>query len=130
MARAHRPAPTLWNPRRPSQWTSALPQPGVDPAKCGKLGGGPMIGMAPILNRPMTNRLLELAKSTRSPTPWRSWAGETGTNADEIAVSRTGVPTAMVSIPLRYMHTPVEVIDTQDVAYTARLLAEYVKGVD
>ena len=56
--------------------------------------------------------------------------GETGTNADEIAVSRTGVPTAMVSIPLRYMHTPVEVIDTQDVAYTARLLAEYVKGVD
>lgn len=36
----------------------------------------------------------------------------------------------MVSIPLRYMHTPVEVIDTQDVAYTARLLAEYVKGVD
>ena len=54
--------------------------------------------------------------------------GETGTNADGIAVSRAGVHTAMVSIPLRYMHTPVEVIDVQDVEYTARLLAEYVKG--
>ncbi|MFR2562332.1 MAG: hypothetical protein ACLS8R_06340 [Anaeromassilibacillus sp.] len=66
----------------------------------------------------------------RDPLPMEIMGGETSTNADEIAVSRTGVPTAMVSIPLRYMHTPVEVIDTQDVAYTARLLAEYVKGVD
>ena len=77
-----------------------------------------------------TNRLLELAKEHEIPYSMEIMGGETGTNADEIAVSRTGVPTAMVSIPLRYMHTPVEVIDTQDVAYTARLLAEYVKGVD
>ena len=105
-------------------------QPGVDPAKCGKLGGGPMIGMAPILNRPMVHRLKELAKKNEIPFTMEIMGGETGTNADGIAVSRAGVHTAMVSIPLRYMHTPVEVIDVQDVEYTARLLAEYVKGVE
>ena len=105
-------------------------QPGVEPSKCGKLGGGPMIGMAPILSRPMCNRLLELAKMHEIPYSMEVMGADTGTNADEIAVSRAGVHTAMVSIPLRYMHTPVEVIDAQDVEYTARLLAEYVKGVD
>lgn len=105
-------------------------QPGVDPAKCGKLSGGPMIGVAPILSRPMRERLTELATSHEIPYTMEVMGGETGTNADEIAVTRAGVPTAMVSIPLRYMHTPVEVIDTQDVEHTAQLLAAYVKGAD
>ena len=49
--------------------------------------------------------------------------GRTDTNADAIGVSREGVPTALLSIPLRYMHTPVEVIDLEDLEGVARLLA-------
>lgn len=56
--------------------------------------------------------------------------GSTGTNCDEIAMTRAGVPTALISIPLRYMHTQVEVIDLQDVENTARLMAEYIKEAE
>ena len=51
----------------------------------------------------------------------------TGTNADSIVKTRAGVESACVSIPLRYMHTPIEVIDPKDVENTARLLAAYAK---
>ena len=53
-------------------------------------------------------------------------SGRTGTNADQINISRGGVKTALLSIPLRYMHTQVEVIDTKDVEYTAELIAAYI----
>ena len=52
--------------------------------------------------------------------------GTTSTNADVISVNRSGVKTGLVSIPLRNMHTPVEIIDVADVENTARLLAEYI----
>ena len=52
--------------------------------------------------------------------------GTTGTNADSIATARSGVRCALASVPLRYMHTPVEVIDTVDIENTARLLAAYI----
>ena len=52
--------------------------------------------------------------------------GRTGTNADGINISRGGVKTALLSIPLRSMHTAVEVIDTADVENTAKLLAAYI----
>lgn len=105
-------------------------QPGVDPAKCGKLGGGPMIGVAPVLSRPMTDKLVQLAKEKDIPYTLEIMGGETGTNADAIATAKAGVHTAMVSIPLRYMHTPVEVVDVQDVEHVAQLLAAYVKGAE
>ncbi|HBM98096.1 MAG TPA: peptidase M42, partial [Ruminococcus sp.] len=50
----------------------------------------------------------------------------TGTNADSISVSKSGVKTAVISIPQRYMHTPNEVISIKDVENTARLIADYV----
>ena len=50
---------------------------------------------------------------------------DSGTNGDCIAVSKAGCPTGLISIPQRYMHTPVEVIDLQDLEHTARLLALY-----
>ena len=51
----------------------------------------------------------------------------TGTNADNIAVSRRGVRVGLISIPERYMHTPVEVVDLEDIQNTARLMAEFVR---
>lgn len=104
-------------------------QPGVPKENTGVLGGGPMIGIAPILNREMARELTALAEKLDMPHTTEVMGGRTSTNSDELAVARGGVRTALVSIPLRYMHTAVEVIDLRDVEYTARLLAEYVKGV-
>ena len=53
--------------------------------------------------------------------------GSTGTNADEISNARGGIPSGVVSIPLRNMHTQAEIIDWQDVESTASLLAAYVE---
>lgn len=54
---------------------------------------------------------------------------ETGTNADAISLSKSGVKTALLSIPLKYMHSPVEVVDVDDIFATAQLIFEYVKKV-
>ena len=51
--------------------------------------------------------------------------GDTGTDADELALTQGGIPTGLISIPLRYMHTGVEVIDETDLENTARLLAAF-----
>lgn len=105
-------------------------QPETPEEKCGKLGGGPMIGVAPILDRTMGEKLFAIASGRNMPHKADVMGGETGTNGDGIAVSRSGVRTALVSIPLRYMHTPAEVIDLRDVENTAQLLAEYIRGVE
>ena len=95
-----------------------------------ELGKGPMIGIAPILNREMTDTLAGLAQSLDIPFQYEPLPGSTGTNADKIAVSKSGVKTALISIPERYMHTQSEVIDPADVENTARLIAAYIlRGV-
>ena len=91
-----------------------------------ELGKGPMIGIAPILNREMTDTLAGLAQSLDIPFQYEPLPGSTGTNADKIAVSKSGVKTALISIPERYMHTQSEVIDPADVENTARLIAAYI----
>ena len=87
---------------------------------------GPMVGIAPVLNRQMGNKLIALAKEQKIPYQLEPIAGRTGTNADRIALTKAGVRTAMVSIPERYMHTQAEVIHPDDVENTARLIAEYI----
>lgn len=91
-----------------------------------ELGKGPMIGIAPILNRDMTDTLVGLAQSLNMPFQYEPLPGSTGTNADKITVSRCGVKTALISIPERYMHTQSEVLDPADVENTARLIAAYI----
>ncbi|MDD5952503.1 MAG: M20/M25/M40 family metallo-hydrolase [Oscillospiraceae bacterium] len=103
-------------------------QPGVPAEKTGKLGAGPMIGIAPSLNRAMKDHLFQIAKDQQLPYQIEVMGGSTGTNADNIGLSRNGIPTAMLSIPLRYMHTPAEVIDTNDVATVAAFLTAYGMG--
>lgn len=101
--------------------------PGLPEAKCGKLGHGPMVGVAPVLSRTMTRQLLDLAKTHEIPTQLEVMGGATGTDADKIVSVGRGIPTALLSIPQRNMHTPVEVVDLRDVEHTARLLALAVK---
>lgn len=96
--------------------------------KCGELGKGPMIGIAPLLCRPMWEGLMRTAQEKGIPYQTEVMGGHTGTNADSIVPSRTGVRAGMVSIPQRYMHTPVELVDLADVQHTAELIAAYGMG--
>lgn len=100
--------------------------PDADPRKCAKLGKGVMIGISPILSTPMTDRLFELAKNKEIPYQYEVMGGSTGTDADRVTISLMGVPTALLSIPQRYMHTPIETIDVRDVATVGDLMAAYI----
>ncbi len=101
--------------------------PDAAPHKCGTLGGGPMIGISPTLDYTLTERIKTISKREEIAVQYEVMGGSTGTDADGIFVSRCGVPTALLSIPQRYMHTPVEVVDVRDAAYVARLMAEVAK---
>lgn len=100
--------------------------PDADPRQCGKLGKGVMLGISPILSTPMTDRLMVLAKEKDIPYQYEVMGGSTGTDADRVTVSLMGVPTALLSIPQRYMHTPVETVDVRDIATVGNLMAAYI----
>ncbi len=98
----------------------------ADEVKCGKMGSGPMIGVSPILNRGMFDELVSLSKGQRIPWQVEVMGGRTSTNADQISVAAGGVRTALLSIPLKYMHTPVEVVQLSDVEAVGNLIAQYI----
>ena len=97
-----------------------------DKTETNTLSKGPSIGISPTLDRVLGKELSCIAKDNGIPFQHDVMSGRTGTNADQINISRGGVKTALLSIPLRYMHTQVEVIDTKDVEYTAELIAAYI----
>lgn len=101
---------------------------GEDESKCGYLGKGPMIGVSPSLSREISDGLINIAKSEDIPYQIEVMSGLTSTNADRYSVNRCGAKACTVSIPLRNMHTPVEVIDVNDVELTAKLLAGFIRG--
>lgn len=93
---------------------------------CGELLKGPMIGFAPSLTHSVSMGLKQTAMEQQIPYQIEVMGGASGTNADVIAAEAGGVQTGLLSVPLRYMHTGVEVVSLQDVENTARLLANYV----
>ena len=100
------------------------------PAKnCGRLGGGPMLGIAPVLDNALTGLARRTAEEEGLPLQFEVMAGTTGTDADEIAVSGCGVRTVLFSIPQRYMHTPVEVVDPADVEAAAALIVAFCRAL-
>lgn len=100
--------------------------PGVSAEKYAALGGGAMIGYAPSLDYEMSKKLRNIAERENIPNQCEVMGGKTGTNCDEIQVAGKGVKTALISVPLRNMHTAVEVCDLEDIESTARLMAEYI----
>jgi putative aminopeptidase FrvX len=104
--------------------THATDAPGVEPGELGKhgLGDGPVITRGAIVSRPL-NDLLDAAAEAEGIDCTTEVAGSgTHTDADVIHFSRNGVPTAVVSIPLRYMHSAVELVELPDVEAVIRLL--------
>jgi putative aminopeptidase FrvX len=105
--------------------THATDAPGVDPGELGKhgLGDGPVITRGAIVSRPL-NDLLDAAAAAEDIACTTEVAGSgTHTDADVIHMSREGIPTAVISIPLRYMHSPVELVELSDVEDVIRLIA-------
>lgn len=94
--------------------------------KCADIGKGTMIGVAPTLDAEMSRRLEAVARMQNIPYQIEVMNGKTGTNADEIAAAGAGTRVGILSIPLKYMHMGIEVIDPRDVESTARLLAAYI----
>ena len=101
--------------------------PDADPDECGRMGEGAMIGAAPVLDRPMTAALKALAAEEGIPFQMEVMGGRTGTNADAVFSSGTGVRTALISLPQKYMHTPAELVDLADIAAVGRLMAAYLR---
>lgn len=103
--------------------------PDADEDKCGKLGKGVMIGIAASLDQEISNTMRAVAEEKGIPYQTEVMGGMTGTNADAIGVLRGGARMGLLSIPLRYMHTPVEMIDLNDCEHTAQLLAAYIEQI-
>jgi putative aminopeptidase FrvX len=109
----------------------ATDHPTVDPKKHGtaELGKGPMLHRGPNIN-PVVDRLLEKAAKTRHiPHQYTAEPRATGTDANAMQVNRGGVAAALISIPNRYMHTPVEAVHLKDVENTAKLLAGFIEDL-
>jgi tetrahedral aminopeptidase len=78
----------------------------------------------------MTQGLIEAAKRIELDHQLEPMTGSSGTDGWLIQVAREGIPTGVVGIPLRSMHTPVEVVSPRDIERTGRLLAEFIGGLD
>lgn len=99
---------------------------GISPEECGKLGAGAMIGFAPTLDGDISAKLVLLAENNGIKYQTEVMGGRTGTNADVISVSRSGVKTCTVSVPLRNMHTEAEVLRISDLNSVYDLLIKYI----
>ncbi len=93
------------------------------------LGKGPTIGIGPNFHPKLYQALVEQTKELEIPYHVEAAPGSSGTDAWAIQVSRQGVATALLSIPLRNMHSPVEVVSVKDVERTGRLMAHFVAGL-
>jgi endoglucanase len=105
--------------------THATDTPGADVKRSGKheLGSGPVLGRGSTLDHGLFELLVAAAERQKIPFTIEASARATGTDADAVHISRTGVPTALVSVPLRYMHSPVELVQLGDIHASAQLIA-------
>ncbi|MDD6159848.1 MAG: M20/M25/M40 family metallo-hydrolase [Oscillospiraceae bacterium] len=112
--------------------TYATDYPGTDKAETGdvRLGKGPVICNSTIINKKMNALLIEAANKAGIPYQIEAAVARTGTDIDKIHFTGKGVPTALVSLPLRYMHCPNEVAHLDDVEHCIELLAEFLLLVD
>lgn len=94
-----------------------------------ELGGGPAIGVGPNMTRWMTQRMTAKAKERKIPYQLEVMAGNTGTNGWVMQIVREGIATSVISLPLKYMHSPVEVVALEDMEQVAALLAAFTEDL-
>ena len=112
--------------------THATDYPGIEQTKHGKieLGAGPVIARGPNINPVVFERLVAAAKKEGIAYQIEAEPGVTGTDAGQMQVQRGGRATGLVSLPLRYMHTPTEVISLDDVEACIKLLVRFIRDID
>jgi tetrahedral aminopeptidase len=105
--------------------------PGSDKKITGEvfMGKGPILHRGPNINPRLATFMEKTAKAKRIPVQMTASPRATGTDANAMQVSRAGVATALVSIPNRYMHTPVEVVSLKDLDQTVNLLAAIIRDL-
>jgi putative aminopeptidase FrvX len=109
--------------------TYSTDQPGVElgPITKHTLESGPVISRGTSLHPVVFELLYDAAKAEEIPFTIESLGKSTGTDADAVHLTRAGIPTGMVSVPCRYMHSPVEMVSLGDVDAAARLVAAFAK---
>ncbi len=97
----------------------------TDKALTIRLGNGPSIGVSPILDKKLSDEIMCVASEKNIPVQNDVMGRSTGTNVDSISTVGCGIRTALLSVPLRYMHTYNEVVAVDDIEFTSKLIAEY-----
>ncbi|HEX6526477.1 MAG TPA: hypothetical protein VF070_41645, partial [Streptosporangiaceae bacterium] len=112
--------------------TFATDQPGVElgPITKHPMDSGPVIARGTSLHPLVFERLYEAAEAESIPFTLESLGKATGTDADAIHLSRAGIPSGLVSIPCRYMHSPVEMVSVADIQAAARLIAAFARRLE
>jgi endoglucanase len=112
--------------------THATDSPGINSKKHGDitLGGGPTVTHGTANHPQLVERVVEVAEAHDIPLQHMSSSRRTGTDTDSIFKTRSGVPSVLLSVPLRYMHSPVEVVDTEDIEHCVQLYAALVRSFD
>ncbi len=111
--------------------THATDAPGIEEREVGShpFGSGPVIGRGSTLSPKVFELLVGAAEKAGIDYSISASGSATHTDADAIQISRNGVPTGLVSIPLRYMHSPVEMVDLDDVEAVVTLLVAFAEGL-
>ncbi len=112
--------------------TFATDQPGIElgPMTKHPLGSGPVIARGTTLHPKVSELLYDTAEAEELPHTLESLGRATGTDADAVHVARAGIPTGVVSVPLRYMHSPVELVSLADIQVAAELIAGFAKRLE
>lgn len=97
-----------------------------EPRECFALGSGPAIGFSAVLSQALSEALVKTAEQNGIPYSREIMPQRTGTDADTLELA--GALCGTVSIPLRYMHTPAEIVDVSDIEQTAKLLAAFTRS--
>ena len=95
-----------------------------------ELGSGAVVAVGPNIHPMLSKRLFETAKKHKIKTETEVEGGDTGTDAWEMQVAADGIPTALLSIPLKYMHTSVETLAVSDVEAVTELLENFIKELE
>ncbi|MBQ0083921.1 MAG: M20/M25/M40 family metallo-hydrolase [Clostridiales bacterium] len=100
--------------------------PDIDRTHCGKSGGGAMIGVSPCLDRAISDKLCRVAEKYGITCQREIMSGTTSTDADVISVTKEGIRTGLISVPIRNMHTDTETVFLSDIYSTCDILEKYI----
>jgi putative aminopeptidase FrvX len=111
--------------------TPSTDYPGGDPRRAGRIdvGGGAMIARGPTLNKRVVELLVEVADAEGIPHAFEVYTRTTSTDADELHFTRAGVPTGLISVPTRYVHSPNELCALEDVESAVKLVSGFAQRI-